>query len=109
MSKKSMDAKIAFLLEMISNIELIIERHGDPVSAIEDIEGRMALLMGILQIGETLKKLDHSIVDRYGLSHIQKEAYFTRNYIAHAYENVDLYIIEEIIRTHIPELKEKLS
>jgi uncharacterized protein with HEPN domain len=109
MSNRSKDAKVAFLLEMISNIEFIVDRHGDPIRAIEDIEGRMALLMGILQIGETLKKLDSSTIEECDLLEIQSAAYFTRNYIAHAYENVDLYIIEEIIKTHIPELKEKLS
>jgi hypothetical protein len=56
MSKQSLQAKIEFIVEMVDNIDAIAKRHGGIVKALEDFEGQMALLMGLSQIGETLKK-----------------------------------------------------
>ena len=97
MSKKSMQAKVEFILEMIDNIDEIIKRHHGIVKTLEDFEGQMAVLMGLSQIGETLKKLD----DKDG-------AYYTRNYIVHDYEGEDWGFIENILRVYLPELQEKL-
>jgi len=109
MSEKSLLAKIDFILEMIENIELIILRHNGIVETLEDIEGQMAILMGISQIGETLKKLDDSIIEKYDLKEDKEGAYYTRNYIVHDYEGVDLGFIENILRSYLPKLKEKVS
>jgi len=109
MSDKNGKIKLHFIEEMIDNIEFIINRHGDIVSAIEDIEGRMAILMGLSQIGETLNKLDHHLVEELCLLDDMKGAYYTRNYIVHDYEGVDPYVIEEVIRHHLPLLKEKIK
>jgi len=58
MSAKSL-AKIEFVLEMIENIETVCQRHRGIREALEDeVEGRAAILMFLMQIGETLKKLD---------------------------------------------------
>lgn len=108
MSKKSLSAKIDFMLEMCENIEEIIKRHGGIVKTLEDFEGQMAILMGISQIGESLKKLDDEFVKKYDLSQDKEGAYYTRNYIVHDYEGVDLGFIENIIREYLPNLKEKL-
>ncbi|MGM0623722.1 MAG: hypothetical protein ACQESH_06840 [Campylobacterota bacterium] len=67
MSKQSSVAKIDFMLEMIENIEKIVKRHGGIVKAIDDFEGQMALLMGIAQIGETLKKFDDTVLTKHDL------------------------------------------
>ena len=108
MSKQSQLAKIDFLLEMIENIEEIIKRHKGIVDTLEDFEGQMAVLMGISQIGETLKKLDDEIVNKYDLSKDKEGSYYTRNYIVHDYEGIDLGFIENILRTYLPELKKKI-
>jgi uncharacterized protein with HEPN domain len=108
MSKKSMQAKVEFALEMIDNIELIVKRHKGIVKTLEDFEGQMAVLMALSQIGETLKKFDDTIVDKYDLQEDRDGAYYTRNYIVHDYEGVDLGFIENIVRVYLPELKEKL-
>jgi uncharacterized protein with HEPN domain len=108
MSKKSMQAKVEFILEMITNIDEIIERHYGIVKTLEDFEGQMAVLMGLSQIGETLKKFDDVIVRKYDLQDDKEGAYYTRNYIVHDYEGVDLGFIESILRNYLPELKEKL-
>lgn len=97
MSNKSFQAKLDFILEMIANIEAIIERHNGIVNSIKDFEGQMAILMGISQIGETLKKFDDSVVKTYDLESDRDGAYYTRNYIVHDYEGVDLGFIEKIL------------
>lgn len=65
--------------------------------------------MGISQIGETLKKLPDEVVEKYNLKEDKEGAYYTRNYIVHDYEGVDLGFIENILREYLPELKNKLS
>ncbi len=109
MSEKSLLAKVDFILEMIENIELIISRHKGIVETLEDFEGQMAVLMGISQIGETLKKIDDNLIEKYDLKEDKEGAYYTRNYIVHDYEGVDLGFIENILRDYLPKLKEKIS
>ncbi|MEK6658298.1 MAG: HepT-like ribonuclease domain-containing protein [Campylobacterota bacterium] len=108
MSKKSLNAKIDFMLEMCENIEEITKRHCGIVKTLEDFEGQMAVLMGLSQIGETLKKLDDEIVVKYDLVKDKEGAYYTRNYIVHDYEGVDLGFIENILRVYLPTLKNKI-
>lgn len=108
MSKNSNIAKIDFILEMIENIEKIVQRHKGIVDTLEDFEGQMAILMAISQIGESLKKLDDNIVEKYDLKKDKEGSYYTRNYIVHDYEGVDFGFIENIIREYLPKLKEKL-
>ncbi len=109
MSKRSQEAKAAFILEQIDRIEKIIERHDGIVKALEDFEGEMAIFMGISQIGESFSKFDEIYIERFGLIEERKGSYYTRNYIVHDYENVDRLIIEDILRTHLPKLKEKIK
>lgn len=108
MSSKSINAKIDFIIEMIENIEEITKRHNGIVKTLEDFEGQMAVLMGLSQIGETLKKFDDTIVDKHNLKDDRDGAYYTRNYIVHDYEGIDLGFIESILRTYLPELKQKI-
>jgi len=102
-------SKIEFIIEMIENIENITKRHGGIVKSLEDFEGKMAILMAIAQIGETLKKLDDVFLEKYDLLDEKEGAYYTRNYIVHDYEGVDLALVENIIRNFLPTLKEKLT
>jgi len=108
MSNKSINAKIDFILEMIENINEIVKRHNGIVKTLEDFEGQMAILMGISQIGETLKKFDNDLVQRYDLKDDRDGAYYTRNYIVHDYEGIDLGFIESILRDYLPKLKSKI-
>lgn len=109
MSENSVNAKIEFILEMIENIEKIIERHNGIVDTLNDFEGQMAILMGISQIGETLRKIPDDVIAKFDLKEDKEGAYYTRNYIVHDYEGVDLGFIESILRDYLPSLKEKLS
>lgn len=101
--------KAEFILEMINNIEKIVNRHNGIVKALEDYEGQMAILMGIAQIGETLKKIDDEYAKRYDLIDDREGAYYTRNYIVHDYEGVTLSFIEDILRSYLPQLKLKVQ
>ena len=110
MSKVSISAKIEFILQMISNIETIIQRHGNITNALEDIvEAKPAILMALMQIGESLKKIDDDILKKYELLNEKKGAYSVRNFIAHDYDGVDLGLIDAIIRENLPSLKEKMQ
>ena len=51
----------------------------------------------------------NSLVEQYDLKEDKEGAYYTRNYIVHDYEGVDLGFIENILRVYLPKLKEKIS
>jgi len=108
MSKISSFAKSKFVLKMIDNIEMIIQRHGNITKALEDIEGQMALMMALLQMGESLNKIDNDILEKFDLVEEVKGAYYVRNFIAHDYEGVNLAIVEDILRNRLVSLKEKV-
>ena len=108
MSKKSDEAKIEFIIEMLENIDKIVSRHNGVVNALEDFEGQMAILMAVAQVGETLNKLDNEFLKKCDLLEDKEGAYYTRNYIVHNYDGVDLYLIEDLIKNYFPILKEKL-
>ncbi|NWF65858.1 MAG: DUF86 domain-containing protein [Campylobacterales bacterium] len=95
---------------MISNIEIISQRHNGISKALNDeIEAKPAILMALIQIGESLKKIDSDILEKYELSEEIKGAYGVRNFIAHDYDGVDLGLIELIIREKLPILKLKIE
>ena len=109
MSKKNI-AKVAFVLEMIDNIETVCQRHSGISQALEDeVEGRAALLMFLMQIGESLKKIDSDAISQYQLDREIKGAYDVRNFIAHDYEGVNVIVIEDILKDNLPELKIKMQ
>ena len=107
MSKTKIKAE--FIIEMINRVEFFVKRHNGIVNCLNDIEGQMAVLMAIAQIGETLQKIDDEVLKKYDLLEDKKGAYYTRNYIVHDYEGVNLAFIEKIIREFLPELKEKMN
>jgi uncharacterized protein with HEPN domain len=110
MSTDSILAKCAFILKMIENIRLISERQEGIVNALSDeIESRPAILMALLQIGETLNKFDTAMLDRFDLSIEAKGSYDVRNFIAHDYMGVDLGLVESVIRGYLPILEEKIK
>lgn len=95
--------KLDFILENISNIEEYKEKYQSIENLLNDSLGYNATLMCLFQIGETLHKLrDESYADKLPI----KGTYDVRNFIAHDYEGVNKVIIEDIIRVHLPKLKE---
>jgi uncharacterized protein with HEPN domain len=99
--------RIKFILEKIDDIESFINKFSSIISLLEDKMGFDATLMCLLQIGETLNKLENEYesIDKNDI----KGAYDVRNFIAHDYEGVNKSLIEGIVRHHIPKLKETLN
>ena len=102
MSKISDTSRLEFIVEMIEDIEFIISESGSLKKALDNRIGKHALLMCLMQIGETLHKVkDEEIRKELPI----KGSYDVRNFIAHDYEGVDLGLIDNILRYLIPELK----
>jgi len=102
MSKISDASRLEFIVEMIEDIEFTIEENGSVKNALDNRIGKHALLMCLMQIGETLHKIkDEDIRKKLPV----KGSYDVRNFIAHDYEGVDLGLIDNILRYLIPELK----
>jgi uncharacterized protein with HEPN domain len=88
---------------MIDDIEYIIAQHNGIVTdALSHRISKPAVLMSLLQIGETLGKIkfENDILSEYA-----RGAYNVRNFIAHDYEGVNMAIIENIVRTMLTPLK----
>jgi uncharacterized protein with HEPN domain len=105
MSKISDISRLEFILEMIEDIEYTLTANGSLINAINNRIGKHALLMCLMQIGESLNKIENeTLKNRLPI----KGAYDVRNFIAHDYEGVDVGLIENILRYLIPELKETI-
>jgi len=101
--------KVEFILMHIDDIFEFVKEFKTIENTLNSKLGWNAVNMSIMQIGETLKnKLSEDFIKKYGDVLPIKESYYTRNYIAHDYENVDMLVIETIIREHLPKLKKDL-
>lgn len=98
-------SKYEFILKMIDDIEYAVSRHENVTEALSDRVTKPAILMSLLQIGETLGKMsfDNQILAEYA-----KGAYNVRNFIAHDYEGVNIAIIENIVRNLLAPLKDEI-
>jgi len=98
--------RVKNIQKKITFIENIIAKKGSIVLALEDEQNdRAAILMHLTAIAEQFDKLLHS-GELEILTHFEKEdikgSYELRNFIAHDYEGIDLYIIEEVIKMRLP-------
>ncbi len=99
-------ARLFFIREKIDDLMYYRDQFDTIVELLEDKMGFDATLMCLLQIGETLNKLkDSPFQDQLPI----RGAYEVRNFIAHDYEGVNKAIVEDVIRNHIPELKETID
>ena len=94
---------LEFTLQMIDEAERVIERYGNAYLALNDFEGKNAILLNLLQIGEKLNKIESLEIRK--LLPIN-EAYSIRNRITHDYDGIDLEIVEEILVEEFPSLKQ---
>lgn len=97
--------KLEFILQMIDDIEYIVSQHAGVTDALADRISKPAILMSLLQIGETLGKMSFQ---NPTLAEYAKGAYNVRNFIAHDYEGVNIAIIENIIRNLLTPLKDEI-
>ena len=107
MSKNNDIENLNFILEKIEDLQSYVLKFSKISIMLKDIMAKDASLMCLLQIGETLNKLNNNYtsLDKNDI----KGSYDVRNFIAHDYEGVHLAVIENIIRVHIPKLKEKIK
>lgn len=106
MYKESDIARLEFILNLIDDLDFIIKRHGSRRSAIEDREGKHAVLMCLQQIGESLGKLEDESLKKELEG---REANIMRNIIAHDYMGVKLSIVQKTLEDSIPRLKNKIK
>ena len=102
----SINKKIGF-------IENIVKEKGNIYKALEDEQNsRAAILMHLTSIAEQFDKLLHS-GEIEVLSYFEKEdikgSYELRKFIAHNYEGVDLYIVEDVIKERLPIIKKSVE
>ncbi len=110
MSDDAVEAKVEYIQKMLSNIDTVLQRHGGVKNALADeAEARAAIMLSLMQVGETINKIEDEVLEQYNLKVDAKGAYSVRNFIAHDYEGVDLELISEIIEDNLPELAKKLE
>ena len=106
-------SRISNIQKKIVFIDNIVKEYGSVSTALEDEEkGRAAILMHLTSIAEQFDKLLHSgeleILSYFDKQDI-KGSYELRNFIAHDYEGVDLYVVEDVIRERLPHILEVSS
>ena len=105
MSKKDNLDRLNLILTKLEFIQEICSEKGI-VRALEDIkQKRPAILMHFTSIAEQFSKVkDKQYLELFDKDDI-KGAIDTRNFIAHDYEGINMAIIEFIIRSRLPLLK----
>jgi len=102
MSRKSDSVRLYRILELLTDADKIVARHGTVPSTLEDTEGEYAILMILSQIGEVLGKIED---DAFVRALPVREATGLRNLIVHDYEGVNRRQIHLIFEHSLPELK----
>jgi uncharacterized protein with HEPN domain len=102
--------RIKTIKKKIGFIENIVAEYGSAEAALEDEQnGRASILMHLTSIAEQFDKLLHGgeleVLASFDKQDI-KGSYELRNFIAHDYEGVDLYIVEAVIKERVPVIKE---
>lgn len=105
--------RVKIINKKISFIESIVKEKGSISKALEDEQNaRASILMHLTSIAEQFDKLLHN-GELDVLTYFEKEdikgSYELRNFIAHDYEGVDLYIVEEVIQERLPLIKQSVS
>ena len=99
---KTIDKKIDFIEAIVA------EKKGAALALEDEQNARASLLMHLTSIAEQFDKLLHN-GELELLAHFDKQdikgSYELRNFIAHDYEGVDLYIVEDVINQRIPIIK----
>ena len=102
--------KVKTIEKKINFIQAIVKEKDGIHKALEDEQNsRASILMHLTSIAEQFDKLmQNGELDV--LTHFEKEdikgSYDLRTFIAHNYEGVDLYIVEDVINERLPIMKE---
>jgi uncharacterized protein with HEPN domain len=105
--------RIRVIDKKIGFIENIVRNRGSIIDALEDEENtRASILMHLTSIAEQFDKLLHAgeleILSNFEKQDI-KGSYELRNFIAHDYEGIDLYIVENVIEERLPVIKQGIK
>lgn len=105
--------RVKVIAKKIAFIEAIIAEKGSVISALADEQNsRASILMHLTSIAEQFDKLLHN-GELEILSHFEKEdikgSYELRNFIAHDYEGIDLYIVEDVINERLEIIKKSVE
>jgi len=105
--------RVELIHKKITFINLIIKERKSIQLALEDEQNsRASILMHLTSISEQFDKLLHN-GELEILSYFEKEdikgSYELRNFIAHDYEGVDLYIVEDVINQRLPIIEESIN
>ena len=111
-SSKALE-RIKVIKKKIAFIESIVSTKGSVIEALEDEQNsRAAILMHLTSITEQFDKLLHN-GELEILSHFDKQdikgSYELRNFIAHDYEGVDLYIVENVINERLQIIEQSVN
>ncbi len=106
-------SRIANIQKKIGFINDVVAEYGSVHQALEDeAKGRAAILMHLTSIAEQFDKLLHS-GELEVLSHFDKQdikgSYDLRNFIAHDYESIDLFIVEDVVKERLPVILEAIQ
>lgn len=105
--------RVKLIEKKIDFIKAIVQEKGCVSKALEDEQNsRASILMHLTSIAEQFDKLLHN-GELEVLGYFEKEdikgSYELRNFIAHDYEGVDLYIVEDVIETRLPIIKKSVN
>jgi len=111
-SQKAIE-RVKLIDKKIDFINAIVNEKGDIYKALEDEQNsRAAILMHLTSIAEQFDKLLHN-GELEVLGFFEKEdikgSYELRNFIAHDYEGVDLYIIEDVIKYRLSIIQKSIQ
>lgn len=111
-SQKAVD-RILIIEKKIKFIQAIVQEKGSIRTALEDEQNtRASILMHLTSIAEQFDKLLHN-GELEILAFFEKEdikgSYDLRTFIAHDYEGVDLYIVEDVIEKRLPIILESIN
>ena len=110
-SEKALD-RIRVIEKKIDFILTIVAEKGSVIEALEDEQNsRASILMHLTSIAEQFDKLLHN-GELELLAYFDKQdikgSYELRNFIAHDYEGVDFYIIEDVINERLKVIKKSV-
>ncbi|TKI69576.1 DUF86 domain-containing protein [Sulfurimonas crateris] len=111
-SQKAIE-RVKLIDKKINFVNAIISEKGSVLKALEDEQNsRASILMHLTSIAEQFDKLLHNgeleVLAFFDKQDI-KGSYELRNFIAHDYEGVDLYIVEDVIAQRLPVIKESVK
>ncbi|MEJ5169103.1 MAG: HepT-like ribonuclease domain-containing protein [Arcobacteraceae bacterium] len=111
-SQKAIE-RVVLINKKINFINSIVQEKGSISLALEDEQNsRASILMHLTSIAEQFDKLLHNgeleILGFFDKQDI-KGSYELRNFIAHDYEGVDLYIVEDVIAQRLPIIQDSVK